>query len=411
MTRARLITLVILAMGTGGLALPAAAWAADNTSTAVSCSPASVTTGAQTTCTATVSDTTAANTPTGTVDFSASPGGSINSCTLSAAGSCGVHFKPAAGGDYTVSAAYAGTSSFQPSTGTTSLTAVDPTTLSVSCSPSTVPLNSPTQCTASLTDPDGGPPPAGAVSFGFSPSTGKLSPAPPCQSIPGSATCQLTFTPFAAGGYTVTADYDPCPSSGSGGCDTHHAASSASTHVTSTTTPAGGGPGSHGGGSGGVTIPVTSGPPAPGTVSIGPRAKVSKRHFARVQLSCAGGSGSTCNGTLVLTTQIKVKVKVVVVSRKRPKKHHGKHKSKPKTKFKTEKKTILVGMVNYSLAAGSSKALSIKLKKGGVKALGRHRRLRVSAAAGSAARTVTLIGPKHKKKHHKKKHHHHKKKH
>lgn len=413
MIRVRLITVLIVVLGTGALSLPATASASDNTATAVSCSPSTVTTGGQTACKATVSDTTAsANTPTGTVDFSASPGGSIGSCTLDATRSCHVNFTPTAGGDYTVSASYEGTGSFQPSSGTTSVTAVDPTTLTVSCSPSTVPLNSPTECTATLTDPKGGPPPIGAVTFGSSPTAGNFGP-PACQSAPGSATCRVTFTPSTAGGYTVTAAYDPCPSSGIGGCDTHHAKSSASTRITATRTPAGGGPGSHGGGSGSLTIPVTNGPPPPGTVKIAPRAKVSKRHFARLQLSCLGGAGSSCTGTVVLTTQIKVKVKVkvLVVSRKGSKKHHGKHKTKTKTKLKTEKKTILVGMVNYGFRAGTSSVLSIKLKKAGVKALGRHRRLRVSAAAGSAARTVTLLGPKHKKKHHKKKHrHHHRKK-
>jgi hypothetical protein len=399
-TRARLIALLIFAFGTSAMALPATASAAfDDTSTTVSCSPASVATGAPTTCKATVSDTTTpSSTPTGTVNFSASPGsGQFDSCTLNASGVCQVNFTPGAGGDYTVSAAYSGDTNFQPSSDTTSVTAVDPTTLTLSCSPSTVSINSSTRCTADLTDPNGGPAPAGKLTFGSAPS-GSFGPVS-CQSGTSSAACQVSFTPGTPGHYTVTADYSG---------DTHHAKASASTGVTATTTPAGGGPGSHGGGGGGgngtVTINVSPGSPPPGTATVAPRGTVSKRHVARLLLTCKGGAGSRCIGTLVLTTQIKVKVKVPIVSRGKRHSHGKKH----RRRFKIEKqtKTILVGLAGYNLAAGSTQAMLLKVKKGALKTLAHHRRLKTLAATASGSRTVTLSGPKPKKKHHKKKHHH-----
>jgi hypothetical protein len=380
--------------------MPAAALATDSTSTTISCAPSSVTTGSATTCTATVTYTgtnSPAPTPTGSVNFTASPNtvspSSPVNCPLTAASGsgdqnqCSVNLTPSAGGDYQISAAYASDGGLQASNSSAfTVTSVDPTSTSLTCSPSTVPINSETECTAVLSDPFGGPTPTGTLTFSSSPNTGTFGPVGCDPSGAGSATCHVTFTPSVAGTYTVNAAY---------GGDTHHAASAGSSSVTGTTAPAGGGPGSHTGGSATLTIQVTSGPPPPATLTIARRAQVSLQHVAALLLSCAGSPDTSCNGTLFLTTTVKVKVKFVT--------GHGKRRHR---KTRIEPKAVLVGSVNYSLAEGTTHRFKLRISKAGVKAFGHKSRLKTTAqAAGAVIGTVALIGPKHKK-HHKKKHHH-----
>jgi Bacterial Ig-like domain (group 3) len=413
---ARLRLFASLGLLIGVLAVPSSAAAQDTTMTAVQCLPASRATGTATTCTATVTDSdTPTSTPGGEVSFSASPDSgtfpSPSACTLDASGQCPLSFTPATGGVYTITASYAGDADHAGSTGTGSVTAVDPTTTSLSCTPATVQIGSSTQCTATLSDPTATQPPIGNINFSSSPTTGTFGASGVCpwqpskSGVGGSATCAVTFTPTTAGPYTLTAGYVG---------DNTHGPSSGSFRLTATMTPAGGGPGSHGGGGGTLTIVISSGPPAPGKVTIAPSAKVSRGHAAALALSCAGASGSSCVGALTFTRRAKVKVKVHVKTNHHSKKGHKRHKTR--IKIETKSTTIVIGSLTYSLATRHSQAFTFKLSKAAVKLLTKARagRLKVQVwSAGVIVKTVTLQGPKHKKhKKHKRhrKHKRHKKK-
>jgi hypothetical protein len=409
MARPRLFGLLAVLIGL--LAAPTSAAAAtDATSTSVACSPSSPATGTATTCTATVTDTEASpvGTPGGEVSFGSSPDtGTFPSpaaCTLDATGSCQLSFTPTAGGDYTITADYAGDADHAESTGTASVTAVDPTTTSLSCAPTTVQIDTSTACTATLRDTaqtSAPQPPVGSLTFSEAPTSGTFGPPGACHWDPSraSATCDITFTPSVAGPYTLSAEY---------GGDSAHGESTGTFRVTATTTPAGGGPGSHGGGGGTVTVVVSAGPPSPGRVTIASSAKVSRRHAAALALSCAGVAGSTCTGALTFTRRAKVKVRVRVKS-----KHHAKTGTKgrkTKTKIETKSTTVVVGSLTYSLATSRSQAVTFKLSRGAIKLLAKARggRLKVQVwSGGSVVKTVTLLGSKHKEKH--KRHRKHKK--
>src|SRR3989442_860645 len=186
----------------------------DPTSTSVSCSSGTVVVNQATTCTATVTDTasTEATPPTGTVTFS--PGGS---CTLSnlsgASASCSVNIIPTATGSLLVSASYAGDATHGTSSGSTSVTVNNrATSMSFSCSPSQVASNGSTNCTATVTDTDAGTAntPTGPGSFASN-STGTFTPGTSCSLVAGATTgvssCQVTYTPSAAGHHLLNATY------------------------------------------------------------------------------------------------------------------------------------------------------------------------------------------------------------
>jgi hypothetical protein len=409
------------------LAVAAPAFAAlDPTTTAVSCSPSSVATGSATTCTASVTDTaTTPSAPTGTVTFTPSPstgdfGAAGNTCTLSGGGataSCHVTYTPASGGSYNVGGSYGGDTAHSGSSANGTVSAVDPTTTTLSCTPTTVQISTSTSCTAVLSDTHSKAPPIGEIDFSAAPATGSFGTPSSCVWQPsgsgGSATCQITFTPTNPGGYSLTAQYV--------GDDTH-SASQGTSKVTATTTPENGGPGTHGGGSTTtVTIGTASGPPPPGNVTVARRAKVVHKH-ANVLLTCVGAAGSSCTGALTLTTKTKVKekVKTFVKVKVRPhKKGKGKAKAKgpalikikPKIVTKRVTKTILVGTLSFGLATGSSKTVSVKVSKAAMRLLARHRgRLRTQGLVdGAVVHAVALGGKTHKHKKHKKhkKHHGH----
>jgi hypothetical protein len=407
-------------------ALSAPAFAAlDPTTTAVSCSPSSVATGTATTCTATVTDTgTTPNAPTGTVTFTPAPstgdfGAGGNTCTLSGSGAavtCHVTYTPASGGSYSIGAAYGGDPSHNGSSDNGTVSAVDQTTTTLSCTPTVVQISTSTNCTAVLTDTHSKQPPIGEIDFTAAPATGSFGTPSSCLWQPsgsgGSATCQITFTPTNPGGYSLTAQYV--------GDDTH-SASQGSSKMTATTTPANGGPGTHGGGSTKtVTIGTATGPPPPGRVTVANRAKVVHRH-ANVLLTCVGTRGSSCTGALTLTTKAKVKVRVKTFIKVKVRPHKkGKHKGKSngltefklKTKIKTKRvtKTILVGTLGFGLAAGSSRTVAVSVSKAAMKLLAKKRgRLRTQALVDGAAVHAVALGGKHKHKKHKKhKHHGHK---
>jgi hypothetical protein len=189
--------------------------------TMVDCSPNPVATGRETTCTATVTDTSPgmASAPTGTVGFELISGsGSLNSdeCTLSQTGpvtaSCSVGYTPSAVGmnelfiQYHGDAEHAGNILSIASASVTAI-APRPTSTSVSCSPDTVAVGTPSSCTATVRNADGGPAstPSGTVGLasngpgGFSDDRCTLD-----KTRPGVAACAVTYTPAAEGAPTST---------------------------------------------------------------------------------------------------------------------------------------------------------------------------------------------------------------
>src|SRR3989449_393045 len=86
--------------------------------------------------------------------------------------------------------------------------------------PASTPANSPLSCTVTVADTDSAPKsaPLGMVIFVFSPrpsgSSSAVAPNP-CTLTPGttSSTCLVTFTANTLGSYTITATYNPAPTS------------------------------------------------------------------------------------------------------------------------------------------------------------------------------------------------------
>src|SRR5436190_414132 len=98
------------------------------------------------------------------------------------------------------------------------------TATTVGCSPSSVPVDSPTTCTATMSDIDSGTrtTPTGSMRFSTS-GAGSFSSTGICSLRPtyftGVAKCAVTYTPTAIGTHTITAHYGGdgkhMPSSGS----------------------------------------------------------------------------------------------------------------------------------------------------------------------------------------------------
>jgi len=114
--------LVVVAVNAKGKSAPSpVVGTVDNTTTTVSCRPATVAEASTTTCKATVKDTTVpSTTPTGSVTWTSSGSGSFTggpSCTLSA-GSCSVAFVPSATGKKTITGTFPASSQFLTSKGT-----------------------------------------------------------------------------------------------------------------------------------------------------------------------------------------------------------------------------------------------------------------------------------------------------
>jgi hypothetical protein len=191
-----------------------------STGTTVSCTPATVAVGDSTTCTATVTDTAGGtgSTPTGSVTWSSDGAGDFSSasCTLDTSGSCSVTYTPSAIGDgsHAVTGSYGGDASHLTSSGGDTVTVTKRSTeTTVSCTPSTVAVDEPTTCTATVTDASGGSAstPTGSVSWS-SGGAGDFSTAS-CTLVAGS--CSVTYTPSAvgSGSHAVTGSY--------GGDETH----------------------------------------------------------------------------------------------------------------------------------------------------------------------------------------------
>jgi hypothetical protein len=193
------------------------------TQESLSCQSSSVVIGQSTTCTATLTDISAPDTPTGQVDIfqiggvMGNPSGSP--CTLSGSGtssSCDVTYTGILGqaGHQTLGAAYEPTGDFAPNFGAEGIQVTfRPTSTQISCSPNPVTSGLSTVCTATVTDngdPASAGSPTGTVTFAskkadqFNPASCTLSPATSTTS-----SCQTTDTPpTAKGTHAITARYD-----------------------------------------------------------------------------------------------------------------------------------------------------------------------------------------------------------
>jgi hypothetical protein len=168
-------------------------------STSISCSPATVGVGSQTSCTATVSG----SSPTGTVSWTSTGSGTFSStlCTLSS-GSCSVNYTPSSTSQTTIMASYSGDANNAGSSNSYSLTVNAATSsTTVSCSPSSIGVGSSSTCTATVS----GDSPTGTVSFTSTDSGAKFS-ASSC-TLSSSGSCSVNYTPSAAGSATITASY------------------------------------------------------------------------------------------------------------------------------------------------------------------------------------------------------------
>jgi streptogramin lyase len=187
------------------------------TTTAVGCSPTSVTVGQATTCTATVSDGVGALTPSGVVAFSSSaPGGfgGGGGCLLSGSGGsagCSVLFTPGAAGSAGVVASYAGDSAHGSSRGSTAVKVVSVKVVSVTgrsslvsavCSPGMVRVGEATLCTVRVSGASGSGVPGGSVTFAAS-SPGGFGSGASCR-LSSAGRCSVRFTPASARSSTIT---------------------------------------------------------------------------------------------------------------------------------------------------------------------------------------------------------------
>ncbi len=416
----RLRLLVLLSV-VAALALPAAAHAAaDTTTTGVTCTPASPATATAVSCLVTVTDTASsgADSPSGTVAVSAveQVGGGIDAgqCTLAAnadgvSASCTVPVTPTEGGPDNVSAQYHGDGvNWGASNGTTTIDALDPTTLGLSCSPATVVVGDGAQCVATVTDTTGDADITGTVSFTVSPSSGGAFSQPGAcamQVVGTGATgsCPINFTPSAAGTYAISASY--------AGDNAHQGSSSSPFTVTATTTPAATsgdlGAGSLASGTSGGTSAASS---QLWTVTLGPSARVTAKGVAGVVLSCAGPVGSTCSGTLELSTlgaakkvkkvkkttskkKKKKKTKATKTTRELPVRADAKRRKPVKPKpAPPPRPTIVFGSAGYSLSAGSSATISVHLSKKGF-ALLKADKGRITVTGVAEVEPVSAAGP------------------
>jgi hypothetical protein len=209
-----------------------------DTSTEVSCSPASVVVAEDSTCTATVTDTESAGSksdPGGSVAFGTDGAGGFSSpgtsCTLVSDGnagtftsSCSVTYTPSTAastthnitGDYTASGNVHAESSdadgFDVTVGLRS------TSTAVVCSPASVLVGNGSTCTATVTDTESAgskSDPGGSVAFGTDGAGGFSSPGTSCTLVSDgnagtfTSSCSVTYTPSSSAGspHTVSGSY------------------------------------------------------------------------------------------------------------------------------------------------------------------------------------------------------------
>jgi large repetitive protein len=186
------------------------------TTTSVSC--AAPTIGVPATCTATVTDTGSGvkTTPSGTVAWSSSSGGTFapTSCTLNptatvGVASCTTSYTATSAGTAVVTGAYGGDLTHESSQGQTTVqVGKRSTSTSVSCTPASVAVGDKATCTATVSDSSGGSAstPGGTVSWSSS-GAGTFS-SSSC-TLDASGKCSVDYTPSAVGTgtHTVTGMY------------------------------------------------------------------------------------------------------------------------------------------------------------------------------------------------------------
>jgi DNA-binding beta-propeller fold protein YncE len=224
---------------------------------------------------------------------------------------------------------------------------VDSTATAMSCTPGAVKIGAATTCTATVSDTAPGPlTPTGTVNFASSPSSGTFSGSGACQLAAtvtnGVASCQVSFTPSAAGSHTVTASY---------GGDTLHQASAQSATVneatTSTTTP-----------------PKKKG-----------RASISRVHVSGTVVSfrvtCKGGTSCSLRYKLTVRETLKHGKVIAVAAR-----------------TKLTKRTVTVGSGSVVVGAGRSKTVKVSLNRQGRALLARHSPLKVKLTITQSGRKI-----------------------
>jgi len=180
------------------------------TTTSVSC-PASVTSGMQSTCTATTNGITGPASPPD-IGFSASPSGltiGSASCTFPTPSEeqCTVTVSSTEGRTYTLTASFLGDTDAAPSSGTAPIAVLDPTTTSVACTRESG--GTEVSCTATVMDTSSTPTtPTGTVTWSVTPTPS--TPAAACtltSSSSSTATCSTTFPANARLSYNATGNY------------------------------------------------------------------------------------------------------------------------------------------------------------------------------------------------------------
>ena len=196
-----------------------------STFTGVSCSPAVVTVGQPSRCTATVTDigSGTVSTPTGTVSFDTADAGVLagSPCTLAQSSpgvaSCSVTFTPSdvgTGADQ-LFAQYSGDSEHsggEPGSGIVGVSPSTPgsTATTVSCSPHPVAVGQPTRCEVTVTDTGGAQrTPLGTVGFTSSGQGTFSATVRSLSGTGGTSFCSVLYTPSAqgSGSQTITATY------------------------------------------------------------------------------------------------------------------------------------------------------------------------------------------------------------
>jgi hypothetical protein len=137
--------------------------------------------------------------------------------------------------------------------------------------------------------------------------------------------------------------------------------------------------------------PGGGGTPAPGSLTIGAAAKVARDGVAGVTLTCSGAKGATCAGLLKITVRVRTRVTRRVKGHRRT---------------VTDLTTVKLGSATYTLPAGQSETLRIKLSASGVRRLdaASDHRLKATATATESTggrnvtRSVTLTGPRPRSK-------------
>src|SRR5207244_2206344 len=164
-----------------------------------------------TACTATVTNGSGANIPTGTVSWTSDGTGTFSaaSCTLDATGKCTVNYTPTAVGTGThkITGSYGGDAKHATSTGSfDEAVGRRATATSVSCTPPSVAVDSATACTATVTNGSGANIPTGTVSW-TSDGTGTFSAASCTLDATGKCTVNYTPTAVGTGTHKITGSY------------------------------------------------------------------------------------------------------------------------------------------------------------------------------------------------------------